>query len=82
MVEEREVAGEGGQATVEDSRLGPVITRPKAGALCFFFLGADTCFHTICFPNTTRASLSCLSVSQIETRCFERPSISCEKTKT
>jgi len=56
------VAGGGGRVTTGGNGPGPAITRPEEDALFFFFLGADTHFRAIRFPNTTRASPSCLLV--------------------
>ena len=76
------MAGGVGRVAAGGNGPGPAITGPEEDALFFFFLEADTRFRAIRFPNTTRASPSCLSVPRIETRRSERPSISCEKTET
>ena len=61
---------------------GATFTGPEGAIPFFFFFGADTRLRAIRFPNTTRASLSCLSVPRIETRCSERLSTSWVKAET
>ena len=64
------------------SGLGVTFTRPEGAIPFFFFFGVDTCLYAICFPNTTRASLSCLLVPQIKMRYSEGPSTSWVKAET
>jgi len=63
----RKLGAEGWRGAAQDSRPEAAVTRLEVVVPCFFFLGADTCFCVICFPNAMRASLSCLSVPRIET---------------
>src|SRR5215471_19646757 len=65
----------GAWATSGGAELGATGAGPGAVIFSLFVLGMWTCFHTIRFPNTTRASPSCCSVPCIETWHSSAPSM-------
>ena len=79
---DRELGAEGWSRATQGSGLGAAVTGPEVAVPCFFFLGADTRFHAICLPNTTRTSPSCLSVPQIKMMHSEQLSASWVKAET
>ena len=79
---DRELGAESWSRAMQGSGLGAAVTGSEVAIPCFFFLGADTRFHAICLPNTTRTLPSCLSVPRIKMMRSEQLSTSWVKAET